>query len=303
MVYNVDLQRSRLYSKDRYFKRFVDLTEEDEKRIEAEVKRTQLRFEDLKHSKVDICARTITFLNTVTANRIFKTYDEKVYFLITCLDPNLEFYKLYLSHDITTSRQIENAKDKEEKERLKELRSTQLSKFRTAARVNIGYYDPVMLRYEMAFFEKYLSNKTLWRDIQADYSKNFLDNSSYIRTFDIVRDERYQEINQKVMEYLSVMGEDLTYKNLSFHLIAQNELLGVKTNREKAIFFILTLDPELDILSIFDEESKWENIIRRVKEKFGFYDERLIRLERLFASKFMQEKFNDPWTLQKKTDN
>ena len=88
------------------------------------------------------------------------------------------------------------------------------------------------------------------------------------------------EVYQRVLEFLS----------------AQNIHSIIKTWNERLAFLILSVDPNLDMLRIFEEDSLMTKVQERIKEEFGYYNQAMLRLERKNKERFYPELKLSPWS-------
>ena len=77
-------------------------------------------------------------------------------------------------------------------------------------------------------------------------------------------------------------------------------MLGLRNLAEQAALFILLVDSNLDMLRIYEEESRMPNVEKRIIEEFGYYNSELLNLEKKFHKRFCPEKELSIWTKVKK---
>ena len=76
----------------------------------------------------------------------------------------------------------------------------------------------------------------------------------------------------------------------------QMQLIGLNTFAEQLAFYILVVDPNLDMLRIYEEESMIPNVEERIIEEFGYYNAELIKIEKKFHQRFCPSKKLSVWT-------
>ena len=116
--------------------------------------------------------------------------------------------------------------------------------------------------------------------------KKFFQNNK-LSYFKKITESRKDELYEKAFlwneEYKNYSTNEKMF-NLYYYL---NNSKKNFENDESFLFLIFTLDPELKLLKIFYEESKFDNIKRRFEEEFGYtYDKRLLILEKVYNNRF-----------------
>ena len=79
-----------------------------------------------------------------------------------------------------------------------------------------------------------------------------------------VTDERYEELKEVAQTWLSLCNQEQNINAASYSVNNQKNLLGLKNTAEQLTLFILLVDSELDMLRIFEEESKMPIIEERI---------------------------------------
>ena len=90
----------------------------------------------------------------------FFTYDEKMYILITTLDPNLVMLKKYLnsSRNMTSKTKLNEITDKGLKKKLEERNEEIYNKLSRDVKDKIGFFDLRFLRFEKDYFNKFCNS-------------------------------------------------------------------------------------------------------------------------------------------------
>ena len=81
---------------------------------------------------------------------------------------------------------------------------------------------------------------------------------------------------------LSLVPDKYNTSLATYSVIDQKKLLGLNNSYEQLALFILLVDGELDMLRIYEEESRMPNVEKRIIEDFGYYNSELLNLEKKF---------------------
>lgn len=201
--------------------------------------------------------------------------DEYFAFIILCCDPNCNLYKSYLKcNENMTSSQKESFCRKES-----------------------GLFDKKLIIAEKDYFFKF-ENKLLF-EVKKDSSNYFMQIKDELGSFDSISNQRFEEIQNQAYLWADVPNNNSKFQTALYQIIFQSDLLNLNTLEERIVFFITAVDPNLEILTIFEEESKFENVKCRIKEKYNSYSKELITYEKLYKKRFFPDKVISPWTKQK----
>lgn len=66
--------------------------------------------------------------------------------------------------------------------------------------------------------------------------------------------------------------------------------IGLKNYEEKFIFLVNIVDKELDLLMIAEGFSDINEIAKNAREVLGFYDEKLLKIEKMYQRKYFPDK-------------
>ena len=201
------------------------------------------------------------------------TYDEYLVFAISSCDPECKMFTSYLK-----------CNSKLNHDRKKNI-----------VRKELGFFSEVLFKAEKDYYFKYIN------DLICDVT---IDNSSYLSlisstpsSFDDVSTERFDQISKLALLWNASVNEEHKYTTCLYNLIYQYKLLGINSLEEKLLFFVCAVDPELKLLSIYDEESKTNIMILRSLDEVGFYNPNLIKIEKTINKKFMPQKIVSEWSL------
>lgn len=199
---------------------------------------------------------------TKNTDRTISTYDENLAFIITCCDPECKMFKTYLACD--------NSLTKTEKNNV--------------ARNSVGFFSKRIVYAERDYYFKFI-NKLL-TDVKVDNSNYINLVSPYINSFNTVSQERFIELYDMAVLWRNKINKEATYTTCLYNIINQASLLGLNNIEEKFTFFISTIDPELHLLDIYEEECRFEFIEKRSLEELGFYNKNLIKIEKTYQKHF-----------------
>ena len=299
----VEHYRKKIYSTEKTSRRFLDITEEQLEGIEKKVdKKRAMMDEDItpyemrKIDKLDRYQKILQYLTNPMIHLELKTFDEKMAFMIKMCDPNLVTYREFLKRSILSFCEVSKVQDKDERIRLIREREQALSDYEAAVREQIGFYDPKLLRYEEAFFKRYYGEKELITGVNANNQDNLIFRAKFLKDFDSVSDERYQELIDLAQSLLALVPDKFNTSSATYSVLEQKKLLGLKSTAEQLALFVLLVDSELDMLRIYEEESMMPMVKERIIEEFGYFNTELLALERKYHKRFCPDKKVSVWT-------
>lgn len=129
----------------------------------------------------------------------------------------------------------------------------------------------------------YNVSKFSFKDITSEKLEDIIIRSKKIHTLYLKEDFK----SCKAERYLRIM-----------ELINSNYRTGtpVKTHysstsiAEKYLLFMFSIDPDFEIAIIFGSEDRLYDIKAKIREKFGIYDQSLIKIEKAVLNKIIDEK-------------
>ena len=139
--------------------------------------------------------------------------------------------------------------------------------------------------------------KELLTDVKIDKSLYITIARECINNFDDITLERFDDINKLASLFIYSTNEESRYTTCLYNIIYQPNLLNLNNLNEKIVFLISCVDPELNLLTIYEEECKNETIKNRCIEELGFYHKDLIRFENMYKNRFMPDKKISDWSL------
>ena len=298
----VESFQNRFYLKERSSNGFSDLSEDRLAEIAKRVYKRQEMMEDSpirrteRLSKLERYQKTLLYLTSPQIHLEYKSFDEKLAFLIMVVDPELVTYKEFLKINLMSSSELFKVEDRKERERLMDLRNQTVSGYESTVREKIGFYDPRLLKYEELFFKKFYNDKELVTDVRMNNQDTLMLRARFIKSFDSISDERYEELVELSQLLLSLVPDKYNTSLATYSVVDQKKLLGLKNSYEQLALFVLLVDSDLDMLRIYEEESRMQNVEDRIKEQFGYYNTVLLSLERKFHNRFCPDKKVSVWT-------
>ena len=250
--------------------------------------------------KLDMYRNVLHYLTNPIIHFEFKSFDEKIAFLIMAVDPNLDMFKEYLKLDLVSKGDIENARDAKEKISLQQKRNQTLLEYENTVREKLGFFDVKLLKYEELFFKRFFCDKELITEVKNNNQDYLMLKARLLKNFDTVSDERFEELIDVAQSWLSLVSDKKNAKAAGYSVINQKKLLGLKSVAEQLTLYILLVDSELDMLRIFEEESRMPIIEERIIEQFGFFDKELLILEKKYHERFCRDKELSIWSKTKK---
>lgn len=145
--------KAMFYSHKNEYKYFKDINPEDierirkfaeEKRNNAKQTRTSTGIED----PGALYKQTITALIEPGINRVLRSFDEKIFFLINVADPELKANELIKHSVIMPMSVIDTIDNPKSKAGALDLRKKQLARLKDKITTALGFYDAELIQYE-----------------------------------------------------------------------------------------------------------------------------------------------------------
>ncbi len=275
--------RKRFYSDSKSFHSFDDLAPDFNKKSDSII---NARFSDEQFPQKNWkkYLSILTYLMNSKENKDFASFDEKIAFLIQAIDPELSIYFYFLGCGYSASASKESSHSIENG-LIDFIQST------------VGCFDTQFLKYEEIYFRKVLKPKHIISHIHSDFSSHFFENCQSIHSFEEIRQIEFQLLSKKADYYRINCETPHSINTLCFNMNNPNSILELWNIPYKIIFFILVIDPSLEALRIYAEESQISGVQKRMMEEFGFYHEDFIRLEEMYRRKFFPEMKISEWEL------
>ena len=303
---SIESYQAKLYQKENMSKKFESMAETDLAFIAKRVYKRQEKLSDERKytaeefQKLENYVNTLKHLTNPNIHMELPEYDQKIAYLIMSVDPYLITFKEFLKINIPSADEIAKEPDKKKRDTLSEERNETINRYKCRVRKQLGFFDARLLKYEELFFKRFYNKKELITEVGIHSEDSFIILSLLVSSFESISEERYQELKRKADIWLSQVPSKYKTKIATYSIQNQKELIGLTTPEEQLVFFILVVDPNLDILKIYEEESMTETIKERILEQFGYYSNALINFEKLYHSRFCPTKMLSPWTDLKK---
>lgn len=294
---------SKLYQRCREAKKFSELDAEDLAKLAKSIywrdnDDTDKVSYSLKNMDGLIRYRNaLEFLTNPTIHMTLRTFDERIAYLIMMADPELVIYKEFLKTNIISLNEIEQTEDKKKKKELTRERDKAISEYVSKVRSKIGFYDPKLLKYEKEYFSKYFSTRELITEVENNDYERLLLGSKLLKSFDNITDERFEELEEIAKSCISLTDGNYSVNAAAYNVLNQKQMLGIKGITEQLALFILLVDSDLDMLRIFEEESRMDVVEERIREQFGCYNLQFLTLEKLFHKRFCPNKKLSAWEM------
>lgn len=298
----IDHYKTKLYQRENLSENFKNTTEED---LAIIAKKVYKRLEIIKDSKkygtrnaerLDLYQNILMYLTNPSIHMDLPTYDERIAFLIMSVDPELITYKEFLNIELLSFEEISKVENKKERSRLFEERNNSLNIFESRVREQLGFFDVKLLKFEEIFFKKFYSHRELITEVKQHNEDKIEFLSKMLSSFNSISDKRYNDLINIAQVWLSHVPDKYKIKIAIHSITKQRNLLGLNTLAEQLAFFILVVDPELDMLRIYEEESMIPKTETRIIEEFGYYHPSLISLEQKYHERFCPNKKVSIWS-------
>ena len=298
--------RTKFYQNERNFKGFSELSEDRLVELSKKVYRRDEIFSDTetrgfgRFLKLERYQRTLQYLTSVNVHLDYKSFDEKLAFLIMMTDPELVTFKEFLKLDLMSLNDISKVEDEKERNRLIRLKNQTIAEYETTVRERIGFFDAKLLKYEELFFKRFFNERELVTEVGRNNQDRLMSMGKLLPDFNGISDKRYEELVDVANTWLSMAPNKYNSYIAAYSVTNQNKLLGLNNLAEQLVLFILLVDRNLDMLRIYEEESQMKYMEERTMEEFGYFNTDLLELEKRFHDRFCPKKKVSIWTKIKK---
>ena len=302
MFIPIEHVKTKFYQKEKQSKSFSELSEEQLSLLAKKVyKKQEMIAGSLIHNtnraaKLEVYQRTLQYLTNPHIHLDLKTFDERLAFLIMATDPDLVTFKEFLKIDLTSAAEIAKVENEKERQRLELLRVQTISTYQDTVRNKIGFFDSKLLKYEELFFKRFFSEKELITEVENNNLGTLIIKAKFLKDFNGISDKRYQELVSISKDWLALVPEPPHTKVAAYSVINQRKLLGLTNVAEQLALFILLIDENLSMLTIYEEESMMPKVEERIVDQFGYFDNELLNLERKFHNRFCPDKEISIWS-------
>ena len=132
--------------------------------------------------------------------------------------------------------------------------------------------------------------------IYSAYSPNnprilIADSIAKTENFDCISDKEKEELEKRAETIKEKynrekFGNDLIDKLLYYIYKTNVSWKNRFTHPKKLALFIMVFDPDCEIYKIYESNSNIDDIKDEVKTKFGFFDQNIIKAEKLYIERF-----------------
>lgn len=301
---DIDILKTKFWQRRHFSKNFENITEEDIKRIkEKAIAFREKATEPINQKgyfskpKTALYQETLRYLVNPTIGTEYPTFDERLVFLIYTLDPEFKISDLYMSAPYPTYFQRENADQKtldkfdEQKYEIDRIINSKIPEV-------AGFSDPFFNFFEKKFYAKKILPTTLQKNITSNYVDELLTICRATKHFTNVTPEEYETTLKLAKQYLAQFENTPSPNTVAFNLLKQNKLIGGNnTIKQIAMLFVTLVDPDLNMLKIYYDESMYQKMEKRSNEELGFYNPELIRLEVEYHKAFTPNKLVSEWQI------
>lgn len=290
---NLHILEKRLNEKTRDFNNFKTITDSDIAKIDELIK--SRNDESSKEKPTQKYHDVLAFLTHPGIHRIIPNPDCYALFFIKALDEDLEAFKTYLSYSIPSLSEIEQ---QPEPIRASLQVKSQIAKKKamTLIRKKIGFFNQSLIKFELAYFNKFIRTKQL---VRIDHQPSLNHLLEYVKkdlSLDSISDEDIKRLFDTSIWYQDINSSP-NFANVAFNIVYQSQLLGLENIAEQLAFLIMNCDQNLTLLRIYEEESLLPKIKKRAIEELGFYDPRLITLEASYQKRIMPDTKISIWSI------
>ena len=168
---SLQVTKAMLYSRKQDYKYFVDIKPEDIERIKAfaDMKR---KFAKKPNTTTGIEDKGALYKETMRAivepsiSRVLKSYDEKIFFLINTVDPELKAFEMIRKAVIMPLSVIESIPNEKTKTAAMNLRRKQLDKLNRQITDELGFYDGELFQYEGYYRKMFVCDEEMLAQAQ-----------------------------------------------------------------------------------------------------------------------------------------
>lgn len=298
---NLDLPslQRQFYSREVTFNYFRGLTDKDIKELSA---KAELRNERLKerisfpnYIKLENYISVLRFLNNSRVSSEIDTFDKKILFFVLSVDPEFRAYKLYLQSKIVPIQEIELS------EGIHKLYAVETSKrafqdYQSKVHEELGFYDDELLKYESLLKQTIMKDNHFLNGVNIPSKKSITRKADTIENLNFINPERLERIKKLVERWYTEATDPSDLNSLAYNILNNKEIIPHLSDQEQVLLFTLVGDPDLKLLSIYEEESTQEKIRERALNEVGFYSKGMINFEKLYHKQFEPEKQISSWT-------
>lgn len=226
-------------------------------------------------------------------NDINLTYDEKVIFLIRLLDPTLKMLMIY-QDAVNSKPRYKDMIPILTKGHLFAL-DTEEEKLKEEIINNLGFYDPLLLKYEGLYKRILQTHETLDKttDLKLNYTK-YVSSIIHLDSLSLrISPDELDAVVEEAEEYLKIYPKP-ALNDLLFQLLHETGTMDYEKFKTKLIFIICVLDRDLKYKDIYDTNYNLVTIRNKIASIFGCYHQFLMDLEQKFVKDNFEEQYSTP---------
>ena len=297
---NLDLTslKKQLYSRDVTFNYFRDLSEKDLKEL---IERAKFRNERFKkpdsypgYVKLENYVSTLQYLTSSRVSFDFDSFDKKILFFILSNDPGFKTYNLYLQSKIVPMDEIEQYTGLK-RLFLTEARNRAEADYIAKVREEIGFYDEEFLKYEMILKQTLIKTQGFLSDVKIPSIRLITNKANNIEALTITQ-ESFEKVKKIAEKWYTQAKDPSDLNSLAYNILNNAEEIPVLTDQEQLLLIVLVGDPDLKLLTIYEEECTKDRQVDRAMNEVGFYNKGMINFEKQYHKQFEPEKQIYSWT-------
>lgn len=288
------------YSNEGKFNNFKDIKEKEIAFLKEQV----VEIRDYLEKRCRVYARrygfyidAMKYLLELERQELINT-DQRMILFILLMDPELEIYNVYMKNPRYNKKEIDEETDKTNQNYMYQNNYRSTRNIEYILKFYLGCVDERLIEYEIAYKNNVLCKGIINKDVHVDQTKKLLRMSDNIVSLEEIDNDRFL----KLMMIANRLKEEivpLSLTILSNAIINQRDILGINSELEQVILFLLVSDPDYHLIDIYEEESRYQNIERRAKNELGYYNKSLIKIEKMMLCSFHVTKKEANWMLLK----
>lgn len=163
----------------------------------------------------------------------------------------------------------------------------------------LGFIDERMFFYETIYVNKLLCKNEINTCILEDNTDTLLRQVSSINDLDMIDDKVWSKLIEASKKFCQKVKKP-SIEIVSNALVFQQDFFDISSTVEQIILFVLILDPNFHLITIFEEESRYEEIKKRALQELSFYHKDLITIEKMMIKKYFPSHKASIWSYQYK---
>ncbi len=298
---NLDLPslQKQFYSREVNFNYFKGLTDKDIKELSA---KAQIRNERLKerigfpnYIKLENYISVLRYLNNAKTSIDLDSFDKKILFFVLSVDPEFKAYDLYLKSRIVPIQEIELSTGIQQYYAI-ETSKRAFKDYQSKVQEELGFYDSELLKYESLLKQTIMKDNHFLNGVNIPSKRSITRKADTIEDLNFINPMRLEAIKKLVERWYTEATDPSDLNSLAYNILNNKEVIPFLSDQEQVLLFTLVGDPDLKLLSIYEEESTQQKISERALNEVGFYSKGMINFEKLYHKQFEPEKQISSWT-------